>query len=485
MSGTPEHHHPPRYDNHIAGAAVPPRSGRWDTVNDPSTGRAAYLAPRSDAADVDEAVRAATSAFGHWRWQPPARRAAALLALADAVAGQTTALAEAEAAMTGKSARLVAADEIAPAVDHLRFFAGAARLALAPAAGEYEAGLTSLVRREPVGVSAQILPWNFPLLTAVWKLAPALAAGNCVVLKPAPSTPVTALRLADLADAHLPPGVVNVVCGDAETGRLLAVHPDVAMVSLTGSTRAGREVAAAAGDRLKRIHLELGGNAPVVVLADADLTEAVDAVATSGFGNAGQDCVAAARVIVAAERHDEFVAALVKRAESLRVGPPGDDCDLGPLHNAAQLDRLTSLLFALTPGARIHTGGRRIGETGYFFEPTVVSGVRQHDRLVQEETFGPVVTVQPFDDLETALDLANGVEQGLAASVWTRDHGTAMELVRRLEFGCVWINTHLRFASEMPHGGFGVSGHGKELSIYALDEYSRIKHAMTVSGAPR
>jgi betaine-aldehyde dehydrogenase len=367
-----------------------------------------------------------------------------------------------------------------PAIDQVRFFAGAARSMDARAAGEYLRDHTSSVRREPVGVCAQIIPWNYPLMMAVWKVAPAIATGNTVVLKPAESTPLTALWLADLAARFLPPGVLNVVCGDRETGALLAGHEQVALVGLTGSTRAGRAVAGLAGPKLRRLHLELGGNAPVVVFGDGDPDAAAGRVAEAAFFNAGQDCVAATRILVQRDSYPAFLEALVARAEQTRTGPPDDPhADYGPLNNAEQLARVSGFIDRLPPHARVRTGGCRVGDTGYFFAPTVIVGVRQSDEVVQEEVFGPVVTVQSFDTADEALRLANGVSQGLAASVWTRDHATATRFARDLDFGCVWINTHLRFPAEMPHGGFKDSGYGKDLSGYALEEYTRVKHVMT------
>jgi betaine-aldehyde dehydrogenase len=473
----------PEYRNFIAGRYAVPLSETVATVPDPATGRPAFTAAVSRAGDVDVAVRSAAAAFDRWRWSSPAERSGALLALADAVAADGDELIAAESAMTGKAPGPLRADELEPVVDHLRFFAGAARVPEGRAAAEYLAGHTSLIRREPLGVCAQITPWNFPLMTAVWKLAPALAAGNTVVLKPAPTTPITTLRLAELAAAVLGPGAVNVVCGDRETGRLLAVHPLPALVSFTGSTEGGREVAAAAGRNLTRTQLELGGNAAAVVLHDADIADAVAQIAVSAFGNAGQDCVAAARVLVDVSRHDELLDALAARANGLRVGPPDSGADLGPLHGAGQLDRLLELVRELPPHAKVVAGGQRVGADGHFGAPTVVAGARQDDDIVQRETFGPVVTVQPFAGPDEALALANGVPQGLACSVWTSDHATAMDFARRLEFGCIWINTHLRFASEMPHGGYKASGYGKDLSLYAMDDYTQIKHVMTDLGA--
>lgn len=434
----------------------------------------------STEAEVHAATAAAATAFPMWRSTPPGERARALLRLADALEGEADSLVALESANTGKPLAPTMDEEVLPAIDTLRFYAGAARLPEGRASGEYLPGHTSSIRREPVGVCAQITPWNYPLMMAAWKVAPALAAGNTVVLKPAETTPVTTVRLAEIAAEFLPPGVLNVVCGGRDTGRRLVAAPEPAMVSLTGSTRAGREVAAAAADGVKRLHLELGGNAAVVVCDDADVQAAADAIAEAAFFNAGQDCVAASRVIAGAGIHADLVDALADRAKRTVTAPPSDPAaDYGPLNNAAQLHRLTGLVEALPVGADIVTGGHRVGERGYFYAPTVITGVEQSDTIVQEEIFGPVITVQRFSSLDEAITLANGVPQGLACSLWTRDHSTATRLSGLLDFGCVWINTHLRFATEMPHGGFKGSGYGKDLSAYAMDDYTRIKHVMT------
>ncbi|MFJ4204458.1 gamma-aminobutyraldehyde dehydrogenase [Streptomyces sviceus] len=469
-----------RLRNYIDGEFRDAADGRTTEVVNPVTGEAYATAPLSGQADVDAAMAAAAAAFPVWRDKTPAERQKALLKIADAFEERAEELIAAEVENTGKPIGLTRDEEIPPMIDQIRFFAGAARMLEGRSAGEYMEGLTSIVRREPVGVCAQVAPWNYPMMMAVWKFAPAIAAGNTVVLKPSDTTPASTVLIAEIIGGILPKGVFNVVTGDRDTGRLMVEHPTPAMASITGSVRAGMSVAESASKDLKRVHLELGGKAPVVVFEDTDIAKAVEDISVAGFFNAGQDCTAATRVLVQSSIHDEFVAALAKAAADTKTGQPDDeDVLFGPLNNPNQLKQVSGFIERLPAHAKVEAGGHQVGEKGYFYAATVVSGLKQDDEIIQNEVFGPVITVQSFSDEEQAVSWANGVEYALASSVWTKDHGRAMRMSKKLDFGCVWINTHIPLVAEMPHGGFKKSGYGKDLSGYGFEDYTRIKHVMT------
>ena len=473
-----------KLNNFINGKSVESTSGETTTLVNPATGQPFATAPKSNAADINVAFKAASDAFVDWRDSTPSQRQRALLKIADAIEERAEEVIAIEVENTGKPVSLTTSEELPPMVDQIRFFAGAARNLEGKSAGEYMAGMTSIIRREPVGVIGQVTPWNYPMMMAVWKWAPAIAAGNTVVLKPSDTTPASTVWMANLMAEFLPAGVFNVVCGERETGAALVNHARPDMVSITGSVGAGIQVAESAAKQVKRVHLELGGKAPVVVFADADLAAAAEAIAVAGYFNAGQDCTAATRVIVQDAVYDDFVALLTAQAKGIALGAPhDDDVFLGPVNNSNQLARVSDLLSRVPSHATVMAGGSALDRPGFFFPATVVADLRQDDELIQKEIFGPVITVQRFSDEAQAVSMANGVEYGLASSVWTTNHGTAMRMAKAFDFGCVWINTHIPLVAEMPHGGFKRSGYCKNLSSYGFEDYTRIKHVMTNLGA--
>ncbi len=469
-----------KLQNFVNGQSVDSTSGETTTLINPATGQPFATAPISNAADVDVAMKAAANAFVDWRDSTPSERQRALLKIADAIEARADEFVAIESENCGKPLGLTASEEIPPMVDQIRFFAGAARNLEGKSAGEYMKGMTSYIRREPVGVCAQVTPWNYPMMMAVWKWAPAIAAGNTVVLKPSDTTPASTVFMAQVMSEFLPDGVINVVTGERKTGALLVEHSTPAMVSITGSVAAGMAVAESASKSLKRVHLELGGKAPVVVFNDADLAAAAEGIAIAGFFNSGQDCTAATRVLVQEGVYDEMVKLLADQATNqIAMGMPDQDVLVGPVNNANQFERVNGFISRVPSHARIVAGGAPTGLPGFFIAPTVIADLKQSDELIQSEIFGPVITIQKFKDEAQAIEMANGVDYGLASSVWTKDHGRAMRLSKAFDFGTVWINTHIPLVAEMPHGGYKRSGYGKDLSGYGFEDYTRIKHVMS------